>query len=168
MRKLRGILLDCRLQEDLKWGKPCFMVDGKNVAILQPFKQHCSLMFFKGALLEDTHGLLRSQGKNTQAAMRLEFTSPGQIKPAVVRSYVKQAVAVEQAGHKVDFKAKHELELPEELTSILERDRRLAKAFEARPGGDGPTSFTSPAQSSRRRAPRGSRNASPRFSPAKA
>jgi len=64
MQKLRGILLDCGLDEELKWGKPCFSFEGKNIAIIQPFKAHCSLMFFKGALLEDTHELLRSQGKN--------------------------------------------------------------------------------------------------------
>src|SRR6188474_661641 len=82
MQKLRSILLDCGLEEDIKWGKPCFMVDGNNVAIIQPFKEHCSLMFFKGALLKDPHGLLRSQGENTQSALRLEFTSEAQIKKA--------------------------------------------------------------------------------------
>jgi uncharacterized protein YdeI (YjbR/CyaY-like superfamily) len=129
--KLRSILLDCGLDEDLKWGKPCFSVDGKNVAIIQPFKEHCSLLFFKGALLRDTHGLLRSQGANTQSAMRLEYTSEAQIKKGVLSSYVKQAIAVEKAGLKVDFKAKRELELPEELTKILKKDKKLAKAFDA-------------------------------------
>lgn len=131
MEKLRSILRDCGLEEELKWGKPCFASEGKNVAIIQPFKEHCSLMFFKGALLEDTHGLLREQGENTQSAMRLEFTSEAQIKKAVLTSYVKQAIAVEQAGLKVDFKAKRELELPAELTQMLEKDRKLAKAFQA-------------------------------------
>lgn len=131
IKKLRSILLDCGLEESLKWGKPCFAFEGSNVAIIQPFKEHCALMFFKGALLEDTHGLLRSQGENTQSALRLEFTSEAGIKKTVVKSYVKQAVAVEQAGLKVDFKAKHELELPEELTQLLKQDRKLAKAFDA-------------------------------------
>lgn len=131
IQKLRSILLECGLEEDLKWGKPCFAFEGKNVAIIQPFKEHCSLMFFKGALLEDTHGLLRSQGANTQSALRLEFTSEAQVKKAVVKSYVKQAIAVEQAGLSVDFKAKRELELPEELTQLLKKDRKLAKAFYA-------------------------------------
>jgi uncharacterized protein YdeI (YjbR/CyaY-like superfamily) len=99
------------------------------VAIIQPFKEHLSLMFFKGALLQDTHGLLRSQGQNTQSALRLEFTSEAQVKKAVVKSYVKQAILAEKAGLKVDFKAKRELELPEELSQILQKDRRLAKAF---------------------------------------
>ncbi|HWO10509.1 MAG TPA: YdeI/OmpD-associated family protein [Polyangiaceae bacterium] len=131
IEKLRSILLECGLDEALKWGKPCFSFEGKNVAIIQPFKAHCSLMFFKGALLQDTHGLLRSQGENTQSALRLEFTSEARVTKAVVKSYVKQAIAVEQAGLEVDFKAKRELELPEELTQILQKDRRLAKAFYA-------------------------------------
>lgn len=131
IRKLRSILLECGLDEELKWGKPCFLFEGKNVAIIQPFKEHCSLMFFKGALLRDAHGLLRSQGQNTQSAMRLEFTSEAQVAKAVVTSYVKQAIAVEEAGLKVDFKAKRELELPQELARILQKDSKLAKAFYA-------------------------------------
>ena len=129
IQKLRSILLDAGLDEDLKWGKPCYSFEGKNVAIIQPFKEHCSLMFFKGTLLQDTHGLLRSQGENTQSALRLEFRSEAQVTKAVVKSYAKQAIAVEQAGLSVEFKAKHELELPEELTQLLEKDRKLAKAF---------------------------------------
>lgn len=131
IRTLRSILLDCGLDEELKWGKPCFQFEGANIAIIQPFKEHCSLMFFKGALIQDTHNLLRSQGENTQSAMRLEFTSERQIKKTVVKAYVKQAIAVEKAGLKVDFKAKRELELPEELTQILNKDSKLAKAFHA-------------------------------------
>ena len=131
IQKLRSILLDCGLDEDIKWGKPCFAFEGKNVAIIQPFKAHCSLMFFKGALFEDTHGLLRSQGENTQSALRLEFTSEAQVKKAVVASYVKQAILVEKSGLAVDFKAERELELPEELTQILQKNRKLAKAFHA-------------------------------------
>jgi uncharacterized protein YdeI (YjbR/CyaY-like superfamily) len=127
--KLRSILLDCGLDEELKWGKPCFTFEGTNVAIIQSFKGHCSLMFFKGALLNDPDGLLRSQGKNTQAALRLEFTSEAQIKKAVVKGFVMQAVAVEKAGLKVDFKAKHELELPQELAQSLGKNRKLDKAF---------------------------------------
>jgi uncharacterized protein YdeI (YjbR/CyaY-like superfamily) len=129
IQRLRSILLDCGLDEDLKWGKPCFRFQGKNVAIIQPFKQHCSLMFFKGALLQDTHGMLRSQGENTQSAMRLEFTSEVQVTRTAVESYVKAAIAVEKAGLKVDFKAKRELALPEELTRVLRKDRGLAQAF---------------------------------------
>ncbi len=88
-------------------------------------------MFFKGALLEDSHGLLRSQGENTQAAMRLEFTSEAQVKKTVLESYVKSAIDVEKKGLQVDFKAKRELQLPQELSQILEKNRKLAKAFDA-------------------------------------
>lgn len=131
IQKLRSILLDCRLDEELKWGKPCFLYEGRNLAIIQPFKEHCSLMFFKGALFRDPYGLLRSQGENTQSAMRLEFAGTDQIRKTVVKAYVKQAIAVEKAGLKVDFKAKRELELPEELTEILNRAPKLAEAFHA-------------------------------------
>lgn len=131
MKKLRTILVGCGLEEDLKWGKPCYAFEGKNIAIIQPFKPHLSLMFFKGALLKDTHGLLRSQGENTQSALRLEFTSEAQVKKSVIADYVKQAIAAEKAGLKVDFKAKREIEHPEELTNILKKDRKLAKAFES-------------------------------------
>lgn len=131
LEALRAILLDCGLDEALKWGKPCYSSDGANLAILQPFKAHCALMFFKGALLEDTHGLLRSQGENTQSALRLEFRSAAEIKKTVVKAYVRQAIAVEKAGLTVDFKAKRELVRPAELTAALAEDRALAKAFEA-------------------------------------
>jgi uncharacterized protein YdeI (YjbR/CyaY-like superfamily) len=131
LEKLRAILLGCGLDEALKWGKPCYSSGGANLAILQPFKAHCALMFFKGALLEDTHGLLRSQGENTQSALRLEFRSEAEIKKTVVQAYVRQAIAVEKAGLTVDFKAKRELVRPEELTAALAEDRALAKAFDA-------------------------------------
>jgi uncharacterized protein YdeI (YjbR/CyaY-like superfamily) len=131
MEKVRAILLESGLDEEIKWGKPCFAFEGKNVAIIQPFKGFCALMFFKGALLKDTHGLLRSQGENTQSALRLEFTSEADVKKTVLKDYVKQAIAVEKSGLKVEFKAKDELELPEELTKILKKDRKLGKAFDA-------------------------------------
>lgn len=135
MRKLRATLLESGLDEDLKWGKPCYMFEGHNVAIIQPFKAHCSLMFFKGSLMADKHGLLRSQGENTQSALRLEFTSEADVVKTVVKTYVKEAIAVEKAGLTVDFNAKRELELPEELTQMLQKDRKLAKAFfELTPG----------------------------------
>ena len=131
IQKLRSILLDCGLQETRKWGKPCFTFQDRNVAIIQPFKEFCALMFFKGSLLDDSRGLLRTQGKNTQAALRMEFTQESQIKKSVVASYVKQAIALEKAGRKVAFRAKDELELPEELARHLKRDPKLAKAFNA-------------------------------------
>lgn len=129
--KLRTILLESGLDEDLKWGKPCFLFEGRNVAIIQPFKEHCSLLFFKGALLDDTHDVLRSQGENTQAALRMEFTTAAEIKKTVVKAYAKQAIAVEKAGLKVEFKAKHTLELPAELLQLTKQNRKLESAFAA-------------------------------------
>jgi len=131
IQKLRSILLDCGLSEDLKWGKPCFQSDGKNIAIIQPFKGQCSLMFFKGVLLKDPRGLLRTVGENSQSALRLEFTSEAQITKSVVKDFVKQALSVEEAGLKVEFKAKHELVYPDELTLALKQNPALAKAFES-------------------------------------
>jgi uncharacterized protein YdeI (YjbR/CyaY-like superfamily) len=131
MQKLRSILRACGLEETLKWGKPCFTFEGSNIAIIQPFKAHLALMFFKGALLRDTRRLLKSQGENTQSALRLEFTSDTQIKKSVVEPYVKEAIRVEKAGLQVDFKAKRELELPRELTDAMQKNGRLAKAFRA-------------------------------------
>jgi len=127
--ELRALLLACGLDEELKWGKPCFTLRGSNVAIIQPFKQHCALMFFKGVLLEDTHGLLRSQGANTRSAMRLEFTSEATVDEAAVRSYVEQAIAVEESGLEVDLEESSEPELPDELTQALRNDPELAQAF---------------------------------------
>lgn len=131
IRRLRRILLDCGLTEELKWGKPCFHIEGKNVAIIQPFKAHCALMFFKGVLLDDPRGLLRRQGNNTRAAMRLEFTSEAQVKKTVVGAYVRQAIAAEKSGRAVAFAAKHELDLPAELAEALRKDRKLKRAFDA-------------------------------------
>ncbi len=129
--KLRSILLECGLDEALKWGKPCYSFAGKNIAIIQPFKEHCALLFFKGALLEDVHGLLRSQGANTQAALRLEFRGEAEVKKTVVKFYVGQAIAVEKAGRTVEFQEKRQPDLPAELTALLKKDKTLAKAFAA-------------------------------------
>ena len=131
IEKLRSIVLDCGLDEDLKWGKPCYSLEGANVAIIQPFKAHCSLMFFKGVLLEDTHGLLRSQGENTQSALRLEFTDEAEIDEDVVKSYVRQAIEAEKAGLRVERKPGRKAPFPEELTQALEKNRELAAAFAA-------------------------------------
>lgn len=130
IRKLRSVLLDCGLEEGLKWGKPCYMIDGRNVAIIQAFKEHCALMFFKGVLLEDTHGRLRSQGPNSRSAMRLEFGSEREITKSVVRDYVRQAVRIEREGLRVEH-SDEDLELPEELRERLRADRALSKAFES-------------------------------------
>lgn len=132
-RELRRILLDCDLTEDLKWGKPCYTFENANIAIIQGFIQYCALMFFKGALMSDPMEILIQQTKNTQAARQLRFTNLQEIREldAVVRSYIVQAVEVEKAGLKVDFKEKHELEYAEEFQRILDANPALAEAFEA-------------------------------------
>ena len=132
IQKIRSILLECGLDEELKWGKPCYAVDGKNVAIIQPFEPHCALMFFKGALLKDTHGLLRRQGEHSQSAMRLEFNAESPVVASKVKAYVKQAIELEKAGLSVKpAAAPGALDLPDELTARLKKDRALAAAFKA-------------------------------------
>jgi uncharacterized protein YdeI (YjbR/CyaY-like superfamily) len=132
-KKLRSVLLDCGLGEDLKWGKPCYAHEGSNLAIIQGFKDHCSVMFFKGSLLKDPDGHLVRPGKHSQAGMRMQFTSVKEVRDRepVLRSFVDQAIALEKAGLKVDFKEKHELVLPDELTKRLKADRALSAAFHA-------------------------------------
>ncbi len=133
MKALRGILLDCDLTEELKWGKPCYTAHGGNIVIMQPFKAHLSLMFFKGALLEDPEGILRSQGENTQAARRIEFTRPEQVtgRSSIVQSYIREAIAVEEAGLEVPKKPVAEYEVPAELEKRLQEDEAYREAFEA-------------------------------------
>jgi uncharacterized protein YdeI (YjbR/CyaY-like superfamily) len=131
MRKLRSILLACGLEETLKWRKPCYTHEGRNVAIIQPFKPCCALMFFQGVLLEDTHHRLRSQGPNSRSAMRLEFTSERDIVKRVVNDYVQQAIQLERDGRRVKIADTNDAELPTELRDRLNSDRTLRKAFES-------------------------------------
>jgi len=131
MQALRAILLDCGLAEALKWRKPCYAHDGSNIAIMQPMKGALSLMFFKGALMDDPDGLLCDQGPNSRAAKRLEFTDAEAIRAVEpqVRALVASAVAVEASG--VDLPPRRELELPGELTEALADDAELSAAFDA-------------------------------------
>lgn len=132
MLALRAILLDCGLGEEIKWGKPCYTASGGNIAILQPFKAHLSLMFFKGALLQDPAGVLRSQGENTRSAKRIEFTSPEQVAElaSVVRTCVEEAIAVEESGLAIPQKEVVEDEMPPELDERLRHDTEYREAFE--------------------------------------
>lgn len=131
IRKLRSVLLACGLEETIKWRKPCYMHEGHNVAIIQPFKSCCALMFFKGVLLEDTHDRLRLQGPNSRSAMRLEFTSEREIIKRVVTDYAKQAIQLERDGRRVKHSDTSKTELPTELCDRLNNDRTLRKAFES-------------------------------------
>jgi len=131
MRALRAILLGCDLTEELKWGKPCYAHDGKNIAIMQEMKGFLALMFFKGALLEDPLGVLHEQGPNSRSAKRFELTSVAEIDElaGTIRDYVEEAIDVERAGLEVE--PAPELELVEELQRRLDDDPALRTAFES-------------------------------------
>lgn len=128
---LREVLCECELDEQIKWGKPCYSADESNIAIIQNMKGFVSLMFFKGALLEDKKGLLKEQGRNTRSAKRMEFTSVEEVvkQRTYIKRLVREAVKVDKAGLKVDKPAK--LELVAELEKRLKKDRALGKAFSA-------------------------------------
>lgn len=131
MAALRPLLLRAALAEEIKWGKPCYSHDGKNIAIMQEMKGFLALMFFKGALLNDPTGVLREQGENSRSARRLEFTSVADVKrlSGPLKTFVAEAIAVAEAG--VEVGPAPELVLVDELQKRLDRDRKLKAAFEA-------------------------------------
>lgn len=129
---LRPILHGCGLDEVIKWRKLCYAHEGKNIAIIQEMKAHLALMFFKGALLKDSAGVLKKPGENSHAARRFEFTAASDIvgSKALIGRYVREAIALEKAGAEV-AKPPGTLVLAEELVARLERDPALEAAFEA-------------------------------------
>jgi uncharacterized protein YdeI (YjbR/CyaY-like superfamily) len=129
---LRAVLLGAKLEEALKWGKPCYHFDGANIAIIQPFKACLALMFFKGALLKDARGLLVDNGPNSQSARRLEFRSTQEIAAlkATIKAYVKEAAALEASGQKVKLEKRPE-PVPAELAAVFRKKPKVKKAFEA-------------------------------------
>ncbi len=130
---LRSILLDCDLTEELKWGKPCYTVEGANVVLIMPLKETCALLFTKGALLEDPKGILIQPGENSQSARQMRFTSVAEITglKTTLKSYLKRAVAAEKAGLKVEFKKSSDLVYPKEFQDRLDRNSALREAFHA-------------------------------------
>ena len=132
-KTLRTIVLDSGLQEDLKWGKPCYTYEGNNVVLIHGFKKYCALLFIKGALLEDTAGILIKQTENTQAARQLRFTHVDEIVELapVIKAYLQEALAVENAGLQVEYKKTSEFDMPEEFQNKLDEDTALKIAFEA-------------------------------------
>jgi|SRR5579859_874205 len=133
MAKLRNIILDCGLTEELKWSKPCYTFQETNTVIIIPFKESCALMFCKGALLKDARGILTKPGENTQAGRWIKFTSVEEIvklKP-VLKAYIQEAIAAEKAGLKVKFKKTSEFKMPEEFKNKLNKIPALKTAFEA-------------------------------------
>ncbi len=129
--RLREILLDCDLGEELKWGKPTYTADGANIVLIMPLKETCTLLFMKGALLKDAKGLLVQPGENSQSARQMRFTSAGEIAKlrTAIRSYVKEAVELERSGAKVDFKKSADLVYPKEFQDKLDRNSALREAF---------------------------------------
>lgn len=131
--RLREILLETGLVEELKWGCPCYTLDGKNVVLIHGFKEYCALLFHKGVLMQDPEGILIIQTENVQSARQVRFTSLRQIEEqaAILRSYVFEAMEVERAGLKVPFKKTTEFNMPEEFQRRLDADSTLREAFEA-------------------------------------
>ena len=129
---LRKIVLDCDLVEELKWGKPCFTYQKKNVAIIIPLKDACALSFFKGALLKDPKHILQKIGE-AQAGLWIKFTSPKEISALqpTLRSYIYEAIEVEESGKKVPLKKASQYVVPEELQVRLNAAPELKAAFEA-------------------------------------
>jgi uncharacterized protein YdeI (YjbR/CyaY-like superfamily) len=132
LEKLRAILLDCDVVEQLKWGKPTYTTAaGANVVLIMPLKESCTLLFTKGALLKDPKSLLVQPGENSQSARQMRFTSPAQVArlEKTIKGYVRQAIDVEQAGLKVDFKKSTDLVYPKEFQDRLDRNSALREAF---------------------------------------
>lgn len=115
--KLRTIILDCELTEDFKWMHPCYTYNNKNVVLIHGFKEYCALLFHKGALLQDTDGILIQQTENVQAARQIRFTTVQEINELenILKAYIHEAIEVEKAGLKVEVNKNIELNIPEEL-----------------------------------------------------
>lgn len=132
LKKLRAILLASGLNEESKWGFPCYTSDGKNVILLGAFKEYCAVGFIKGALLKDTKKLLVTPGENTQTVRQLRFTNARDVvkMEPILRAYISEAIEVEKSGVKVTVKKKPE-PIPEELQRKLDEMPKLKVAFEA-------------------------------------
>ena len=133
MKKLRTICLACGLTEEFKWGKPGYTFQKSNIVIIQGFKEYCALLFFKGALLNDANGILIKPGENTQAGRQIRFNNAQEIveMETILKAYIYEAIEVEKAGLKVDFKEKTELIFPEEFQKKLDEIPALKTAFDA-------------------------------------
>ena len=133
LEKLRMIILGCQLTEELKWGVPCYSFQESNIVLIHVFKEYCALLFFKGALLNDAKGILIQQTKNVQAGRQVRFTNVREIveMEPILKAYIYEAIEVEKAGLKVDFKKNAELVFPEEFQKKLDEMPALKTAFEA-------------------------------------
>ena len=133
LEKLRTIVLDCGLTEDVKWKSPCYMFEDSNIVLIHVFKEYCALLFFKGALLKDPIGILIQQTKNTQAARQIRFTHVDEIDEMepILKAYIQEAIDVEIAGLEVNFKETSDFDMPEEFQKKLDENPALKTAFEA-------------------------------------
>lgn len=131
--KLRNIVLDCELTEEFKWMHPCYTFEKKNIVLIHGFKEYCALLFQKGALLQDTKGILIQQTENVQAARQIRFTNVKEIveMETTLKAYIYEAIEVEKAGLKVEFKKNEEFIIPEELQYKFDEISAMKTAFEA-------------------------------------
>jgi uncharacterized protein YdeI (YjbR/CyaY-like superfamily) len=132
-KKLRSIVVDDRLTEELKWGHPCYTFQDKNIVLIHGFKEYCALLFFKGALLKDPKGILIQQTENVQAGRQIRFTSLREIvgMTATLKSYIDEAIEVEKAGLKMPKKTTADFAVPEEFQKQLDEHPALNAAFNA-------------------------------------
>src|SRR4026207_596157 len=130
--KLRSIILDCGLDEELKWGCPCYQYQNSNIVLIHVFKEYCAVLFFKGALLNDPNDILIQQTKNVQSARQVRFTNVREIvkMEKILKAYVYEAIEVERAGLKVKLKKTSEYKIPEEFQKKLDKSTALKKAFD--------------------------------------
>ncbi|AEN88488.1 YdeI-like protein [Priestia megaterium WSH-002] len=128
---LRKIVLDCELTEDYKWMNPCYTFEKKNIVLIHGFKEYCALLFPKGSLLQDSHGILIQQTENVQGARQIRFTNVQEIaeKEAVLKAYIYEAIEVEKGGLKVKAKKPEELIIPDELQHKFDEIPALKDAF---------------------------------------
>ena len=133
LERLRVIMLDCHLSEELKWGVPCYTFEGSNIVLIHAFKDYCALLFHKGALLKDPKGILIQQTENVQAARQIRFTSLSEINKlaSVIKAYVFEAVELKEANAKVEFKKASEYKVAEEFQEKLDTNKALKAAFES-------------------------------------
>jgi len=133
VKKLRTIILDCDLTEELKWGVPCYTYQKNNIVLIHVFKEYCAILFHKGALLKDIEGILIQQTENVQAARQIRFTNLQEIikLESVIKAYVYEAIEVEKSGLKVPFKKATEFAIADEFQAKLEEDSELSTAFYA-------------------------------------
>ncbi|WP_062234387.1 YdeI/OmpD-associated family protein [Fictibacillus sp. FJAT-27399] len=131
--KLRNIVLDCELTEEFKWMHPCYTFEKKNIVLIHGFKEYCALLFHKGALLKDAHGILIQQTENVQAARQIRFTNVQEIveMETILKAYIFEAIEVEKAGLEVNFKKNTEFIIPEEFQNKLDEIPTLKTAFDA-------------------------------------